>query len=823
MHLSPLLRVFLLASAVFASRVHGAVAPPPSLLSPLDLVCEVSGETCSLSSVDGETIVISSPDGPRPAPEAARWAFRGTIRSHAALLHGSPHYILERDSRHDDGRQRARVLLEHHIDIAPPRGTIKDPILARWAETLTFARDPFTWHWNADPSSPGVVVAAWMLDGHVTHAQVQPVPQVGPGREYTLEFEFSLDPSEAAGQPVLLLWRDGAWVPATPFSSHAPTQAAWHAVMFNDRIALDQAIRAGARLGDRRARGGLTLAHYAAESGALAVLERLVTARPKSLLDLTEDGASPLVWAASKGRTPAVSFLLERQTSKATQPQFVSDALTHAVRSGHTACVLLLLPRLKAADLKGGVPDPMRLLPWVQGYVDLGVLLDQQAPPAPPKDVPALASSRPRDWTPLLFEHVRAGRLPMVRHLLTAMKCAPNVTWMGETPLVTAAKTGNEATVRELLAAGADPNRAAVGGRTPLMAAAQAEAASAVELLLARGAKPNIMNDEGMSALHFAAERDAVAIVSTLLDAGADVQVCNIQDITPLDLALLSGATASAQVLMSRGACIGLGAPYSQDLILAAVTHDIEEPIATAIQQGWPATSTFSGTWPALRVAELLDATQCAGVLRAFGATSDPERPVYVAGPNELDIPLTVTVGPRPVDPRRPDEVFPATRMRMRVLVDPTGRVLFPTAVDRADAPVRRAAVKAAQQMRFAPPLRQGKPVAAFTEVEIAFPASRDRVFTTSEADERPPSTRMTRPYQPGSAKRDRNARVITEYVINAYGRVEQVEILESSGKAYTDSVKLALSQWSFRPVTHRGTPIAIRMNHTFDFDSQSD
>lgn len=823
MHVAPLLRVLLLALAVPTYAVHGLAAPPTPSLSPLLLICEGDGDERPLCGVDSETILVSGPDGPRAAPTSARWTLRGPLRSHAALLHGSPSYTLERDARYDDSRQRAHVTLEHRINIAPPRDTIKDLGLFRWAGTLKFTRDPFLIPWNVEPSKPGVVVAAWMHDGQVIQVQARPIPQVGPDREFVLEFDFSLQPDEAEGQPVLLLWRDGAWVAARPFSDHPATQSAWHAVMFNDPAALDQSIQAGARLGAVDFSERSTLLHYAAESGAMAVLERLVAARPKSVAEVAEDGASALARAAANGRTAAVSFLLERHAGKAARTELVSGALTHALRSGHMDCAGFLLPWLKSAA-PDGIEPWIRSIPWSRGHVELARMLDLHLPPTPPAtDVSRLVSSPEPNLAFALIEHTRAGRLPMLRHLLTGGTGSPNVTWRGETPLLAAAAAGSEAIVRELLAAGADPNFGAAGGHTPLMAAAQADAAGVVELLLAHGAKPNARNDEGMSALHFAAERDAVPIVSMLLDAGADLQVCTIRDITPLDLALISGANASAQILMGRGACIGLGAAYSQELILASIAHDIAEPVSTAIAQGWPATSTFSGIWPALRVAEILGAQRCARVLREAGAVSDPERPFPVVDSDSLDAPLNVTVGPQPVDPRRPDEVFPASRTRVRVLVDPQGRALFPVALDHDVTQVHQAALKTARLMRFSPPRCKGRPVATFALVEIDLPASRDRVFTASEADEPPPVMHKTRPHHPMSVKHDRSARVIVAYVINTYGRVEQVEILESSGKAYTDSARLALSQWSFRPVTHRGTPIAIRMTHSFNFDPHDD
>lgn len=821
MHRTPPLRALLAAAIVMAWSSLAHASPPAPEASAPKLACEVGSDLLPFAGVDGEMLLVAGADGPVPAPASARWTLLGDLRSHAPLLLGAPRYRLERDPRHDNGQHRAYVRVDHLIDVASPRSAIKDFSLRRWAETLPEHKDPFAHYWTADPTRPGVVVAAWLMSGRAVHVMAQPLPQVGPTREFSLTFDFSLTADEIAGKPVLLLWQDGAWVPARPFSEHGPTQTALHAILFDDDAALAAALAAGARPGAKGGLDGISLVHFAASFGTPAALERLIAERPRAALEASDAGHLPLQNAASDGRPENFALLLGRITRARDQASIVSDALVRAIAYGHSACVSRALAWIRVHLQEARLDRELGELPWKAGFVDLCAMLGQDTPIAAgegavqpgPAEQAALLSR-------LLVEHASAGHRSIVRHLLATTPTKPNSQWKGVTALTAAATSGNVAMARDLLDAGADPNLAIASGNTPLIAAAQADLADLVALLIEHGAKPGATNEEGMSALHFAAQNDAAPIVSMLLDAGADLQICSIRDMTPLDLALFTGATASAELLIQRGACIGLGAPYSRDLIFAAISQDLASPVATAIEQGWPATSTFAGTWPALRVAELFGASRCAEILRAAGAISEPERPARVVAAAALDTPLQVVAAPVIVDPRRPGQAFPAARVGVRVLVDPQGRPLFPTTQDRTDPHVRLAALKAAQQARFTPPRSGGRPAAVFTMLAIDLPGSRDRVFVPELADDPPPLTYLLRPQQPASVRPARDSRVVVNYVINTLGHVEQLEIVESCAPACSDSVRLAMSQWSFKPLKHQGMPIAVRMTHTFTFDT---
>jgi ankyrin repeat protein len=130
--------------------------------------------------------------------------------------------------------------------------------------------------------------------------------------------------------------------------------------------------------------------------------------------------------------------------------------------------------------------------------------------------------------------------------------------------------------VRTLLAAGADPNTALMSGESPVMTAARTGDPEALELLLSAGADPNAHGTRGQTALMWAAAQGHPEAVGVLLSHGADVharsdswsqvmavpphsdpanqQVVPHGDNTALLFAARSGDVASARLLMEAGA-----------------------------------------------------------------------------------------------------------------------------------------------------------------------------------------------------------------------------------------------------------------------------
>ena len=122
------------------------------------------------------------------------------------------------------------------------------------------------------------------------------------------------------------------------------------------------------------------------------------------------------------------------------------------------------------------------------------------------------------------------------------------------TPLSLACTNGDAALVTLLLDAGADANLALRGGETPLMTAARTGKLDAVKALLARGVEVNAkLPLGGQTALMWAAADGHAAVVDALLAAGADFRTPLDTGFTPLLFAARAGHADIVRALLKAG------------------------------------------------------------------------------------------------------------------------------------------------------------------------------------------------------------------------------------------------------------------------------
>jgi ankyrin repeat protein len=105
-----------------------------------------------------------------------------------------------------------------------------------------------------------------------------------------------------------------------------------------------------------------------------------------------------------------------------------------------------------------------------------------------------------------------------------------------------------------LLKAGADPNAAPPGGETPLMTAARTGALHAVKTLIAAGANVNARDTiRGQTALMWAAAEGHAAVVQALVDADADLHTRLPSGMSPFLLAVREGRLDVVRILLKAG------------------------------------------------------------------------------------------------------------------------------------------------------------------------------------------------------------------------------------------------------------------------------
>lgn len=822
-----LLSVLVLACACTAGSSAAAPQATPASDAPV-LLCEHEGVLHSLAGIERGNWILRDASGAESRVSATategRWSLSDP-RAAASYFHATPLWHIERDARVSEVRYRARVDVVRRVDQAPSPSDVRDSTLQMVARDIERTPDPFALTWPTASDRPAVVVAGWMLDDQLQQLRVRPWRPRRADCDWLVSIEFEVTREESRGHPVVMLWQDGAWVGPAPFSKHGPTQSACEAILRHDTRLLEAAIAAGARLEARDPIQGMTLVDFAIDCGATTALAFLFDASKRPLAAPAETGRdSPLERAAARGRVEALAHLLPRTNTDGEHRKALEAALSKAIEHGHADAVDLIIGSMHSGpETTSDDMPPSTVYPaWRRGYPEVIQALGSDtspysAEPSPPGRTFMRRGdgfgSPERD----LVEHAKQGRYPMIAYMVQRLDMDVNSPADGTCALHAAAAGGHTAIVDLLLREGATVDRRE-GSRTALMAAARFNQPEVVARLLAAGADPNLADSDGLTALHFAAERDSAAVAALLLDAGADVQICSLREVTPLDLALFAGARQTIDLLTGRGACIGLGAPYSLDLLQAAIIQDIPGPIETALEQGWPAVSTFSGIWPALRVAEILGSEACARVLRAAGAVHAPDRPLPLVAVSELDAPLEVIAAGEPVDPRGPEERFPPLSVSVQVLVDAEGRSHFPKLMDPCPPRLRSVIAQAAVQTRFTAPRSKGAAVAVLALHRFELPASEERVYEPHQVDRLPSRRHTPLAFTPSAGSRNRDAVVAATFVVNAQGRVEQIEIDETPGPHHTDAVRLALGQWTFAPAQVGATPVAVRQTQTFLF-----
>ena len=295
-----------------------------------------------------------------------------------------------------------------------------------------------------------------------------------------------------------------------------------------------------------------TLLCIASYNYKLGIVRELLS-RPGIDVNLaTEDGGTPLLYAAQRGYAEVIKLLLAAPginvnlaTDDGVTPLYI------AVQEGHVEVVRLLLaaPGINVNTATLDVGAAPLITAATKGREEIvRLLLD-----APDIDI----NTRMYDGgsTPLFI--AAEYNFPGIVEQLVKRGANVNLTLpMGTTPLSGAAGSGNLEVVRVLLQAPAIAVNLARGdGMTPLAIASQEGYKDIVRLLLRKGADPNGNHKSGLNPLQVASLHGYTGIVEMLLNAGTEIDT-EIEDegqrYTPYNLAQLAGHREVMSVLAAH-------------------------------------------------------------------------------------------------------------------------------------------------------------------------------------------------------------------------------------------------------------------------------
>jgi TonB family protein len=751
-----------------------------SVRAELRLECEVNGERLPVVAVERHQAFCDR-GGQRVAiPPETSFVIDGDLRANVAQALWSPAYAIRRAAVPDYLQSNAKKPFVGHVTLSHA--------LKASGKTI----DPFLRRWPGGTTSPSLVVLAWVVDGHVTQVFGRTVPEATGGTSFAVVHDFPLSGDEARGEPIVLLWNKGHFVPPLPRFSDGAQQRCFNDVVFDDAADLRAALAAGADPNAIDA-GKVPLVQFAAEAGASRCLAVLLTAGAK--INRAAPEGSPLSWAVEKVRAEVVDRLLAAGANPNRHGAGESP-LQEAIAGGAEEIALKLLHAGADPDFVNRYKAPPVVTAISAGMAQLTAELLRKT------DIVDLRSDQSRR---VLVTQAKLGHAAMVR-LLLDHGVSPNSDDGGLTVLTAGAMSGDPEIARLLLARKVDPNRTGAKGITALMMTTGKDFADYARLLLDAGAKTELRLTTGSTALHLAAGCNAVNTARLLVERGADV-ASRAGDATPLDVALATYARDVADVLANAGARIDLHRHGADLEVERAVVLDLAPLVQSALEDGWSANAKF-GRWPALVVARLCGSNRCADILEKAGAKIAPDDPAVItdSGVDRRVRPMHI-VPPR--DPRSQADSFPASTVVIDAIVDSDGAVRFPRVIQFDDFSLVRPALDAFEGWKFTPATFAGKAVPITIRIPIVFDSSTQVWHEAWEVDVRPVPTERVPPEYPYSLRAAGiTGNVLVRFLVNSKGHTERVHVTSSSGPQFDEAAVTAVKKWLFKPGILDGQPV---------------
>ena len=362
---------------------------------------------------------------------------------------------------------------------------------------------------------------------------------------------------------------------------------------------------------------------WAAEHGHEAVVKCLlnsgnVDVNSRNLHDLTA-----LSWAAMKGHQGVAKLLLEHGVNPNLKDRDGRTALSHAARSGHETVVESLLgnnttdPELKCACNR--TPLSYAAESGHKAVVELLLANDRVDPDAKDDD----------GWTPLAWA-ADEGWVSVVGLLLKTPRTNRNSrnAW-DQTPLSRAARNGHIGVMKVLLEKKdlIETDAHDTTGWTPLLQAAKEGQEAAVELLVTEGgANPNHRDENGRTPLSWAARLGHEAIARRLLNVDAvDADSGDDTGRTPLLWAAWKGHEIVTSLLLAAKANVNLKDLDSRTPLKVAAERGHVEVVRSLLDHGADINDGEVNGWTALHISAFKAHTQVESLLRAKGASEEKD------------------------------------------------------------------------------------------------------------------------------------------------------------------------------------------------------
>lgn len=158
---------------------------------------------------------------------------------------------------------------------------------------------------------------------------------------------------------------------------------------------------------------------------------------------------------------------------------------------------------------------------------------------------------------------------------------------VGDSPVVTAARTDNLSAVQALVAERADVNAPGRDGSTALLWAAYHADLEMVQALVAAGATVDAANAYGVTPLLQASRTGNAAVVRALLAAGADPLLAHPEGETPLMAASQAGSVEAVRLLLETGSNVNAVDAYqAQTALMWAAAEGHVEVLDTLLAAG---------------------------------------------------------------------------------------------------------------------------------------------------------------------------------------------------------------------------------------------